>query len=110
MEIYGQDNALADKKGRSCRQDAVINVSIWLGVTMSQELLYKNYHTKVTLYTRFIEINKLPCVACTLKFENVKFEILKHGAVYNLVQAESDAVYIYLCQVAGVTTTEHYFS
>ena len=71
MDIYGQDSALADNKGISYRQDAVINVSIWLGVPMSQELLYKKCHTKVTLYTPLIYITQLPCVACTLKFENV---------------------------------------
>ena len=56
-----------------------------------------------------VYIIQSPCVGITLKFDNVIFDILKHGTVYNILQIKNNGVYIYLCWVVVRKTTEHSF-
>ena len=80
-DIYGQGKALADKKGRSCGQYAFINACLWLGVPISKDPLNKQFHTRIKVDTSFVHIIQAPCVANSLKFGNIRFEILKYGMV-----------------------------
>ena len=81
LGIYGQDKTLADNKGKRFRQDAVINASMRFGFPISQYILYKQYHTKTKVDTRFINITYSPCVDIALKFEGVIFYILEQATV-----------------------------
>ena len=87
----------------------VINISIFLGVPISQYILYKQFHPNIELDTRFINIVQLPCVSSTLKFDNFISNIWKHGTVYNILQIKNNGVCIAICLVSGCTTPEHTF-
>ena len=51
-DIYGIYKILSDKKGRICGQDSVINASMWLGVPISQDILYKKGYPNIN-FIRF---------------------------------------------------------
>ena len=88
MDIYVIYRSLAYKKGITCGQDAVINDSIRLGVPISQDIIYQKYHPKIKVDTSFINTIHSPYVSSTLKFDNVIFDIVTYGKIYNLPQVE----------------------
>ena len=98
-----------DKKGRICEQDAVINASIWLGVTISQQILYKIFHPKLKVGIKFLELVQSTYIASILKFGDVIFDILRHGTFYNLLQMDQYGLYIDLCLLVRRITTDNYF-
>ena len=81
MGIYDQDKALYENKGRICGQYYGINYSIWLGLPISQETLYKQSHYKIKVDTRFVDILHKLFDAHKLKFENVRFDILRYNSL-----------------------------
>ena len=88
-DIYNQYKALDYMKGINYRKYDIINFSIWLVETISKELLYKQWCTKIKLDNQFIDILQAPCVVNTVKFDNFIFGILKYGMVYNLLKSEN---------------------
>ena len=71
MEIYRQDKTLYNKKWRNCGQDAVINASIWLGVPISQDIIYQQFHPDIKVY------KKLRHNRCSQKNVPVFFRVLQ---------------------------------
>ena len=71
MDIYRRYKALFNTKGRSRGQDAVINTSIRSGVPISQYILFKIIRPKLKVDTGSLHVIQSPCVASTLKFENM---------------------------------------
>ena len=50
-----------------------------MGVKILQDILYQQLIPNIKVDTKFLDMIQSPCVAGTLKFENVRFDILKHG-------------------------------
>ena len=86
VDISGLYKSLDEKKGRSCVQDAVTNDPIKLGVTISQYVLFKQWITNTKVDTRLIKLYSFFVLLVYSILIYVKFNILKHGTVYNLLR------------------------